>query len=305
MEEQNNIRTIGSSIKPYKSYTEPKFISNRKLYNSSSMKNLNTLKSAKVNSEGIKKKRGFPRSSSQKMFFDHYDKKNCEYCEGIDNLLQSDKTNLSSFIQDNSQFLNLFGNKRYNKSSPYLFVEDYKCGIDDDKIGLVPLPSKPRIVMTSPKESIDLHEIQRKIVMIRRFQYGKRNFSEPNYFKYSQYYEYDDDLDDIILIQKVFRGYIVRKKVEYILNFKDIIDRWQQIFDKLKAKIYLRILINYEPNILSKVDNIKGYNYITKIRRNKSPDAEIYQKNYIYKNKNHKNEEKNIVKIHLIIYLKI
>ena len=292
MEEQNNIRTIGSSIKPYKSYTEPKFISNRKLYNSSSMKNLNTLKSAKVNSEGIKKKRGFPRSSSQKMFFDHYDKKNCEYCEGIDNLLQSDKTNLSSFIQDNSQFLNLFGNKRYNKSSPYLFVEDYKCGIDDDKIGLVPLPSKPRIVMTSPKESIDLHEIQRKIVMIRRFQYGKRNFSEPNYFKYSQYYDHDDDLDDIILIQKVFRGYIVRKKVEYILNFKDIIDRWQQIFDKLKAKIYLRILINYEPNILTKVDNIKGYNYITKIRRNKSPDVEIYQKNYIYKNKNHKNEEK-------------
>ena len=48
--------------------------------------------------------------------------------------------------------------------------------MDDEKIGLVPLPSKPKIVMKSPKESMELHEIQRKIVMIRRFQYGKRNF---------------------------------------------------------------------------------------------------------------------------------
>ena len=292
MEEQNNYRTLNENIRPYKSFTEPKYISKKKLYNSNSVKDINASNTVKVKSEAAKKKRGLPKSLSQKMFFDHYDKKNCEYCEGIDNLLEDDKTNLSYFIQDNSQFLNLFGNKRYNKSSPYLFVEDHKYGMDDDKIGLVPLPSKPKIVMKSPKESMELHEIQRKIVMIRRFQYGKRNLSEPNYLKNSLYYDYEDDLDNIILIQKMFRGYIVRKKVEYILNFKDIINKWQQIFDKLKAKKYLRILVNYEPNIMEKVCNIKGYNFITKIRRNYSSSVDKIKKNYEYKNKNRKNEEK-------------
>ena len=238
MEEENNNMSINTNIKTYKSHTEPKFESKNHLYNSNSMTDLNNAKTVKVNSSKSKNKRHYPRSTSAKVFFDHYDKNNCEHCKGIDNLMENDKSKLSSFIQNNSQFLNLFGNKRYNRSSPYLFVEDHKCGYDDERIGLIPIPSKPRIIMKSPDENHNLYEIQRKIVMIRRFQYGKRNLTDPNLLNSPYYNEYD--LPKIILIQKMFRGFIVRKKVEYIMNFKDVIERWQNI---IKLNWFLKMVI--------------------------------------------------------------
>ena len=288
------IKTIPiSSQKSSKMKTDPKFLIDKELYRSNSANDLLDIKEnkRKIKSEKSKKKKHpfLQRTTSARTYFDHYNYKNCEHCPGLDNILKKDKSKLSSFIEKNPSFLKLFGNPRYNKSSPFLFVEDHKNRIDDDRIGLLPIPSKPKIIMKSKDEKNRLYEIQRKVVMMRRFQYGKRNLSEPNYLKNSLYYDYEDDLDNIILIQKMFRGYIVRKKVEYILNFKDIINKWQQIFDKLKAKKYLRILVNYEPNIMEKVCNIKGYNFITKIRRNYSSSVDKIKKNYEYKNKNRKN----------------
>ena len=291
MEEENNNMSINTNIKTYKSHTEPKFESKKHLYNSNSMTDLNNAKTVKVNSSKSKNKRHYPRSTSEKVF-DHYDKKNCEHCKGIDNLMENDKSKLSSFIQNNSQFLNLFGNKRYNRSSPYLFVEDHKCGYDDERIGLIPIPSKPRIIMKSPDENHNLYEIQRKIVMIRRFQYGKRNLTDPNLINSPYYNEYD--LPKIILIQKMFRGFIVRKKVEYIMNFKDVIERWQNLLDKLRKRRFIINLFNYQAKLVPKDGDIKGYNYISKIRKNKQKNIDIYNNNFIYKNKNHKNEENKI-----------
>ena len=200
MEGENNIRTISPNSKAYKSFTEPKFISGKRIYNLDSLTDINTnTKSIKLHSDNTKIKKKFPRSISVKTYFDHYDKKNCEYCEGIDSLVEDDKSKLSSFIQDNSKFLKLFGNRRYNRSSPYLFVEDHKCG-KDYKFGLVPIPSKPRVIMKSPEENTKLYEIQRRIVMVRRFQYGKRNFSEPNRIQYiDDEYTDEDSLEKIIL----------------------------------------------------------------------------------------------------------
>ena len=284
MEGENNIRTISPNTKAYKSFTEPKFISGKRIYNLESLTDLNTnTKSIKLHSDNTKVKKKFPRSISVKTYFDHYDKKNCEHCEGIDSLVEDDKSKLSSFIQDNSKFLKLFGNRRYNRSSPYLFVEDHKCG-KDDKFGLVPIPSKPRVIMKSPDENIKLYEIQRRIVMIRRYQYGKRNFSEPNKIQYNDNeYTDEDSLEKIILIQKIFRGYIIREKVAFIMNFKVLIYRFQEILDIIKAKRFLRYL----------------FNNISKIERYKKNNLEnIYQKNnnLIYRNdigKNNENEKQD------------
>ena len=285
MELENNIRTISANSKPYKSFTEPKLNSEKRIYNLDSILDINTNTiSTKLQSDNIKKKKKFPRSISVKGFFDHYDKRNCEHCEGIDNLVEEDKSKLSSFIQNNSQFLKLFGNRRYNRSSPYLFVEDHKCG-KDDRIGLVPIPSKPRVIMKSPEENTNLYEIQRRIVMIRRYQYGKRNFSEPNKLK-NDYIEYidEDNLLKIILIQKIFRGYTVRVKVYSIMNFKELINRFQELLDKIKAKRILRYLINYEKQIQSSNEKNKRSDYISKIKRNKKNIME--QEENIFQNIN-------------------
>ena len=292
MEEQNNIRIINFNNKPYKSFTEPIFDSNKKLYNYNTMTNLENIKQSKIHSENSKKKKRLPRAISVKGFFDHYDKKNCEYCKGIEKLVENDKSKLSSFIQGNSQYLNLFGNKRYNRRSPYLFVEDHKCGRDDDRIGLVPIPSKPRVIMKTPDENHNLYEIQRKIVMIRRFQYGKKNLSEPYFFSNQLSFYSKEEIYKIIIIQKMFRGFLVRKKVGLVMNFRDIINKWQEIFDILRARRFLRYLINLDIYKIPKNDNIGGANYISKIRRNKDIDLDNYQNHLIYHNKNPKNEKK-------------
>ena len=70
MDEDNNAKTISSNMKPFKSFTEPRSVSNKKIYVTDS----NERKSNKM-SDNSQKKRRFPRSISEKVIFDHYDKK--------------------------------------------------------------------------------------------------------------------------------------------------------------------------------------------------------------------------------------
>ena len=167
---------VGYNQKTYKNKSDPNFGVDPELYRSNSANDLLDLKEKenKIRTDSTKKKKPFPRTISAKTYFDHYDINNCEHCYGIDNMLKKDKSKLSDFIVNNSSFLKLFGNPRYDKSSPFLFVEDHKNRIDDERIGLLPIPSKPRLIMKSKDENNRLYEIQRKVVMMRRFQYGKQ-----------------------------------------------------------------------------------------------------------------------------------
>ena len=313
---------IGYSQKTYKNKSDPKFGVDPELYRSNSANDLLDLKEnkSKIRDDSSKKKKPFPRTISAKTYFDHYDINNCEHCYGIDNMLKKDKSKLSDFIENNPSFLKLFGNPRYDKSSPFLFVEDHKNRIDDDRIGLLPIPSKPRLIMKSKDENNRLYEIQRKVVMMRRFQYGKHNNSGE---------VYDEDGEDffekirkiqlwwkqmykIIYIQKVFRGYRIRKRVNFILNFIDIMNKWQRLLDNIKARRALRDLVYNNPKSLPNNNNYKGYDYMSKVRRTGKPflnkdddeknnkknnpnDNDLY-KNYINngnKNKNKNDDEKN------------
>ena len=284
-EESRKIKTIPiSNRKVYKTKTDPRFEIDQELYRSNSANDLLDLKEdqKKPKTQASKKKKTSPlqRTTSARGMFDHYNEKNCEHCPGINNMLNEDKSKLSSFIENNPQFLKLFGNPRYNKSSPFLFVEDHKNRIDDNRIGLLPIPSKPKLIMKTKDENNNLYEMQRKIVMMRRYQYGK-NFNDQNlnnddsadFFdkitKIQLWWKY---IYKIIMIQKVFRGFRIRKRVNFILNFIDIINRWQRLLDNIKARRILRDLLKNAKSIvkirkLPLKKNIKGYNYMSKIRR--------------------------------------
>ena len=300
-EEPRVIKTIPhSNQKYYKNRTDPKFEIDKELYRSNSANDLLEIKekNSKTKSDRSKKKKRphLYRTMSAKSFFDHYDLKNCEYCQGIDNLLKKDKSNLSSFIQKNPSFLKLFGNPRYNKSSPFLFVEDHKNRIDDERIGLLPIPSKPAIIMKSKDENNNLYEIQRKIVMMRRFQYGKKyneemllnNQENEDFFQkiitiqlwWKQMYK-------IIYIQKIFRGFRIRKRVDFIISFINIINRWQRLLDKIKARRALRDLFKKVGiNTLPNEKDIKGYDYMSKIRKKEKSLLNIQNLDNLKKNNN-------------------
>ena len=248
-EEPKVIKTNPHSNQKYyqKQITDPKFEIDKELYHSNSANDLLDLKEnkTKIKSERSKKKKHphLYRSMSAKTFFDHYDLKNCEYCQGIDNLLKLDKSNLSSFIQKNPSFLKLFGNPRYNKSSPFLFVEDHKNRVDDERIGLLPIPSKPKLIMKSKDEKNNLYEIQRQIVMMRRFQYGKKyneemllnNEENEDFFQKIRTIQlWWKQMYKIIYIKQIFRGFRIRKRVDFIISGYDGQDGPGMIIVELK-----------------------------------------------------------------------
>ena len=300
---------IGYSQKTYKNKSDPNFGVDPELYRSNSANDLLDLKEKekknKIRSDSSKKKKTLQRTISAKTYFDHYDINNCEHCYGIDNMLKKDKSKLSDFIVNNSSFLKLFGNPRYDKSSPFLFVEDHKNRLDDDRIGLLPIPSKPRLIMKSKDENNRLYEIQRKVVMMRRFQYGKHNNNGEGY--------YDEDGEDffekirkiqnwwkqmykIIYIQKVFRGYRIRKRVNFILNFIDIMNKWQRLLDNIKARRALRDLVNKSPKALPNNNNYKGYDYMSKVRRTGKPFLNKDDDNNLDNNKKNNVNNDNLYK---------
>jgi hypothetical protein len=314
-DEPRSIHTIPvSSQKNFKMKTEPESQpeKDKELYHSNSANNLLDLKEVK-NKEKASKKKKHPilqRNVSAKCF-DHYDKRNCEHCQGISRLMKQDKSKLSSYIENNSSFLKLFGNPRYNQSSPFLFVEDHKKRIDDDRIGLLPIPSKPRLIMKSKDENNKLYEMQRKIVMMRRYQYGKK-FNEEGYLddevgedffdKINKIQSWWKQMYKIIYIQKVFRGFRIRRRVNFILNFIDILNNWQKILDKIKMRRILRKLVygKNDAKTLPNNSDRKGYDFMSKVRRtgksflNNKIDSDNKNNNSYSKKDNNNNYPKKI-----------
>ena len=301
-EEPKSMKTIPlSNQKTYKNKTDPRFAIDQELFYSNSESKLLDIKENKEKEKltNVKKKKHpyLQRTISAKSYFDHYDLNNCEYCRGIDNILKKDKSKLSSFIEDNPLFLRLFGNPRYNKSSPFLFVEDHKNKIDDDRIGLLPIPSKPKLTMKSKDENNRLYEIQRKVVMMRRFQYGKKFNDEVNLNndENSQFFENIRKIQQwwkfmykIIYIQKIFRGFRIRKRVNFIIYFINIINTLQKLLDNIKARRVLRTLMNIgvKLKILPSKNNMKGYYYISKTRRKRKNIVNLNNYGVIKKNNN-------------------
>ena len=202
-----------------------------------------------------------------KILHNHKHTSNCKNCHSFNKLLKKDKNDLYIYIENNLKYLKLFGNQRYNKNSPSLFIEDYKKRLPQKKMGLVPIPAKKnkeKFVNNYNK----LYNLQRSIVMVRRYQYGRKNFSPAPTLKgtydISLIQRWWKKMSKIIIIQKNFRGYFIRKQVESILNLHRFMDNFENILINLMVKnsfdkIYLITVIS------KKRKAKKGY-YISKNR---------------------------------------
>ena len=203
------------------------------------------------------------RMHSKNNLYKHKHSFNCKNCNSFHKLLKKDKNDLSLYIENNLKYLKLFGNQRYNKSCPSLFVEDYKRKISEKKMGLVPIPAKKnktKLVNNYYK----LYNLQRSIVMVRRYQYGKQNFAPAptsnGTLDVSLIQRWWKKISKIVLIQTYFRGYFIRKQVDTILNLHRFMDNFEYILMKLKLKNYLYKI--YKSIVITKKRKpIKGYYY--------------------------------------------
>ena len=94
-------------------------------------------------------------------------------------------------------------------------------------MGLVPQPSKKKNGPGYYKEPINLYDMQRNISMTRRFQYDKKNekFFSPKGNKdrkdtqyFSMVQNWWKKMPKIVDIQRVFRGYNIRKQSNPIIK---------------------------------------------------------------------------------------
>ena len=305
MEEQAQIKTVqfNPSNVTFKNKMEPVHIDHDNYHPKTDNETLEIKEEEKMKLKTLssrKKQKKLRRSTSVPYFFDHYDVNNCEHCHGMEGIYRNDKSRLSSFIEKNSSFLKLFGNPRYNDSSPHLFVEDHKSKIDNKRIGLLPIPSKPKLILKTKEEKNKLYELQRKIVMMRRYQYGNSVYSKDIIWNNNRdggdFFEniniiqkWWKQIYKIIQIQKIFKGYRIRKRVVFIFNFIDIINHWENILYKIKARRYFRLLAN--SNIKQASNNNKEYSQqIPKKDNNVEKEPSQEEQKISYEKKNYDNK---------------
>ena len=140
-------------------------------------------------------------------------------------MLSKEKKRLKDYIENNSKYVKLFGNKRYKDNSPFLYVQDVKKKLDDKKSGLIPVPNKSRKKIKNAEEEKELYELQRSIVMIRRYMYNHKigqdlyYLDKNNIIDFLQLQKWWKYTQKIVMIQKVIRGWLVRKNYFEVRNF--------------------------------------------------------------------------------------
>ena len=163
----------------------------------------------------------------------------------LNKMLKKDKRRLSDYIVNNPKYIKLYGNKRYH-NNPLLFVQDQKKKVDDKKIGLIPVPLKVKKKIKTHEEHKQLYDLQRSIVMMRRFQYNK-NYGGSYYqrqvniaivIKIQRWWR---KITKIILIQAVFRGMLLRKEVMAVKK----LFLFMNGFENTLLKVYCRKAIYF------------------------------------------------------------
>ena len=163
----------------------------------------------------------------------------CIICHQINKMIKYDKKRLSEYIKNNDSNIILFGNSKYNNKPANLFIKHNKTFVSYNN-DLIPLPINSNNLFSNIEKN-ELYDLQRSIVMMRRFQYNNKLNEDNNLLKlhYSK----------IILIQKIYKGYLVRKEIK---NYK-ILCNCMDKFEKVLLNIYKRKVLKKIYNIVFKV----------------------------------------------------
>jgi len=223
----------------------------------------------------------------------------CEHCHTVSKLIKKDKRRLRDYIIDNKKYVKLFGNKRYNENPPLLYIQDHNKNLDDKKIGLIPLPTKSKKKIKTVSDKQKLYDLQRSIVMMRRFQYNKHFLN--NEFKFNNNnLNFNDiiDLDCVIVIQKwwkkifkiikiqkFWRGYFIRKEINAVKKLAFFMEKFEKTLDQIKIKKYFFKIKNFENLIFQRpiINNINNINNNFDSFRNNLNNNNFYNNNIYIK----------------------
>ena len=162
-------------------------------------------------------------------------------------MLKKQRKGLINFInKDKLENVKLIGNNRYINESPKKFISDSKKLLPDKKKGLLPVPLLRKKLKIENNDSKDYYELQRGIVNLRRMQYDrmlrKKDRLDEIIFiqKWWRKYLYNLKFKKIIMIQRNFLGFLIRKKFKVLQklceNFTEIKRAINEVFYKYPFK---------------------------------------------------------------------
>ena len=142
-----------------------------------------------------------------------------------DNLLRNlyfkVKENYSSYLKQNKNSIKLLidnGTLEKIKASEYLNNQNEKNNINKKKLTLIPYISTRNI--KSEREKKELNKLERSAVCLRRIEYSSRMKQNKIIIKYG------NKLNKIIMIQKFFRGFLMRSIINDVKNLKNNIQKF-------------------------------------------------------------------------------
>ena len=206
------------------------------------------------------------------------------------------RKSLNNYISKNKKDISLTGNKRYDSKSGEYYIKNKN---DDSQLIPIPIVKKPSSLINSNEFSKNnLKKAREKAVLLRRISYAydvkqRTNQSIENlaYKIYNKKYiiliqRWWRTIMSVIMIQKIFRGFILRKKnnINQKYNKKKIYENmYNKVIKKVSDKIPL--MNNIKRNNFTPQNYKKSHRLIkmspNKINHNKScENSKIINKSY-------------------------
>ena len=229
-----------------------KLPTNPNLQHSNSDTNLVILKLNEKKEQNIKNENYLVFYNEKKK--NHEKCSSCNICHHIKKMIRKDKRRLSDYIVNNEKYVKLFGNSRYTNKPPSLFVKDEKKKLGQKKVGLIPLPLKSKKKMKSKEDHKQLYDLQRSIVMMRRFQYNhhvkgglikeytQKRINISDIIRIQRWWK---KILKIIKIQKYFRGYYMRKEICAVKKLFDLMNKFENFLLRFNLKICFHKILQY------------------------------------------------------------
>lgn len=170
-----------------------------------------------------------------------------------------------------SKFCNFLNNRKNdirliinNKVNQQISLEDYISSSNFNELTPIPFINKRKIKNNQEKK--ELKDFQRNVVLMRRLEYSNKMKQK----KMKQ--KYHNKMPQIIYLQKIIRGYIVRKIIKEVNLIKDTLSNFifiiifclrKKYYNILKSKIYkIKLLKNNKiiknRNIANDISSLNG-----------------------------------------------
>ena len=207
----------------------------------------------------------FIRDSYQKNSLGYYPL--LKFRENLYNICQS---KFSEFANSRKDDLKLIVN---NKIFQHISISDYFNNSSNDTSSdrLTPIPIINKRKLKNESEKKELNQFQRNVVLMRRIEYTNKMKKKTLKKKYN------NQINQIIYIQKMIRGYLVRKVIRQVNIINETLMNFLYLITLCIKKKYFYNLIN----------NI-SYN----LEQNKNDEKEIEEKKY--KKESYTNTNTNI-----------